>query len=174
MSEGSNFSTSLPELVIVYFIWGFPHGSVVKNPPDHAGDAGDAGSIPGSGRSPGGGNGNPLQFSCLENPMDRGAWRAKVHEVTKSQTQLSDWAPMKSYSNTGTHCDIWVYQWLTIRNHWLLWPLLPSLVQNNSPPAFALWILPSTELLSRSVSYTSTIKGTVYFNERNAFILQFC
>ena len=63
---------------------------MVKNPPDHAGDAGDAGSIPGSGRSPGGGNGNPLQFSCLENPMDRGAWRAKVHEVTKSQTQLSD------------------------------------------------------------------------------------
>ena len=48
------------------------------------------GSIPGSGRSPGGGNGNPLWYSCLKNPMDRGAWRATVHEVAKSQTQLSD------------------------------------------------------------------------------------
>ena len=49
-------------------------------------NAGDVGSIPGSGRSPGGGIGNPLQYSCLENPMDRGAWRATVHVVTKSQT----------------------------------------------------------------------------------------
>jgi len=47
--------------------------------------AGDLGSIPGSGRSPGGGHGNPLQFSCLENPMDRGAWQATVHGVAKSQ-----------------------------------------------------------------------------------------
>ena len=54
----------------------------------NAGDAGDTGSIPGSGRSPGRGDGNPLQDSCLENPMDRGAWRATVHEVTKSWTQL--------------------------------------------------------------------------------------
>ena len=54
---------------------GFPGGTVVKNPPVHAGDAGDVGLIPGLGRSPGGGNGNPLQYSCLKNPMDRGAWR---------------------------------------------------------------------------------------------------
>ena len=47
-------------------------------------------SIPGLGRSPGGGHNNPLQYSCLENPMDRGAWQATVHEVTKSWTQLSD------------------------------------------------------------------------------------
>ena len=53
-------------------------------------NAGDLGSIPGSGRSPRGGNGNPLQYSCLENPMDRGAWWATVHGVTKSQTRLSD------------------------------------------------------------------------------------
>ena len=53
-------------------------------------NAGDPGSIPGLGRSPGEGNGNPLQYSCLENPMDRGAWRATVHGVTKSWTQLSD------------------------------------------------------------------------------------
>ena len=51
-------------------------------------NAGDAGSIPGSGRSPGEGNGNPLQYSCLENPMDRGAWQATVHGVTKSRTRL--------------------------------------------------------------------------------------
>ena len=52
-------------------------------------NAGDPGSIPGSGRSPGEGNGNPLQYSCLENPMGRGAWWATVHGVAKSQTRLS-------------------------------------------------------------------------------------
>ena len=60
--------------------WGFLHSSVSKA---SVGNAGDLGSIPGSGRSPGEGNGNPLQYSCLENPMDRGAWRATVHWVTK-------------------------------------------------------------------------------------------
>ena len=59
---------------------------MVKNLPVNAGDVRDVGSIPGSGRSPGGGHGNPLQYSSLENPMDRGAWRATVHRVTKSQT----------------------------------------------------------------------------------------
>ena len=62
---------------------GFSSGSVVKNPPANAGDAG---SIPGSGRSPGGGHGNPLQYSCWENPMDRGAWRGTDHGVAKSRT----------------------------------------------------------------------------------------
>ena len=61
---------------------------VVKNPPASAGDIGDAGSIPGSGRFPGEGNDNPLQCSCLENPMDRGVWWATVHGVAKSRTQL--------------------------------------------------------------------------------------
>ena len=61
---------------------------VVKNLPASAGDVRDVGSIPGSGKSPGGGNGNPPQYSCLENPMDKGAWWATVHGVTKSQTQL--------------------------------------------------------------------------------------
>ena len=56
---------------------------VVKNPPANAGDLRDSGSILGPGRSPGGGNGNPLQYSCLENPMDRKASRAIVHGVTK-------------------------------------------------------------------------------------------
>ena len=62
---------------------------VVKNLPINAEDTGDEGLIPGSGRSPGGGNGNPLKYSCLGNPMDRGAWWAIVHSVAKSQTQLS-------------------------------------------------------------------------------------
>ena len=69
---------------------GFLAGSVVKNPPAGAGDTRDVGSIPGSGRSSGGENGNPLQYSCLENPMDRGVWWITVHEVAKSQTQLSE------------------------------------------------------------------------------------
>ena len=64
---------------------GFPGGSVVKNP---MANARDVGSIPGSGRSPGEGNGKTLQYSCLENPMDRGAWRATVHGVEKCQTRL--------------------------------------------------------------------------------------
>ena len=68
---------------------GFPGGAVVKNPPAKAGDAGDLGSIPGLGRSPGEGNGNPLQYSCLENSMDRGAWPTTVHKVSKNWTQLS-------------------------------------------------------------------------------------
>ena len=60
---------------------------VVKNSPANA-DIRDVGSIPGSGRSPGGEHGNPLQYSCLENPVDRGAWQATVHGVAKSQTRL--------------------------------------------------------------------------------------
>ena len=63
---------------------------VVKNLLASAGDVREAGLFPGSERSPGEGNGNPLQYSCLENTMDRGAWQATVHGVTKSQIQLSD------------------------------------------------------------------------------------
>ena len=65
---------------------GFHGGSMVKNLPASSADAGDAHSIPGLGRSPEEGNSNPLQYSCLENPMDRGVWWATVHGVTKSQT----------------------------------------------------------------------------------------
>ena len=61
---------------------------VEKNSPANAGDLRDMGSIPGSGRPPGGEHGSPLQYSCLENPMDRGAWRAIVHGVARSQTRL--------------------------------------------------------------------------------------
>ena len=68
------------------FMSGFPGGSVVKNPSANTGTPGDAGLIAASGRSPGGGNGKPLQHSCWNNSMDRGAWWATVHRDTKSQT----------------------------------------------------------------------------------------
>ena len=61
---------------------------VIKNPPANVGDIRDVGLIPGSGRPPGGGHSNPLQYSCLENPMERGTWQAIVHRVTKSWTRL--------------------------------------------------------------------------------------
>ena len=67
----------------------------------NAGNSGDVGSIPGLGRSPGGGQGNPLQGSCLENPMDRGAWRATVHGAAESQTQLR--AHVCAHTPSHTH-----------------------------------------------------------------------
>ena len=85
---------------------------VVKNPPANAGDARDVGSFPGSGRSPGEGNGNPLQYSCLENPMVRGAWRATVHGVPKSQTQLS------THACTGFIAEIGQEKPLPTPNFW--------------------------------------------------------
>ena len=67
---------------------GFPNGSAVKRIACSAWDAGDAGSFPGLGRSPGGRYGNPLQYSCQENPMDRGVWQETVHWVAQSRTRL--------------------------------------------------------------------------------------
>ena len=80
-------------MVSIYNLLGFPGGSEVKA---SAWNAGDPGSIPGSGRSPGEGNGNPLQYSCLENPMEGGAWWAVVHGVSKSRTRLSDFTSLQS------------------------------------------------------------------------------
>ena len=85
---------------------------MVKNPPASAGDAGDLDLIPGSRRSPRGEHGNPLQSSCPENPMDRGAWRAAVHGVAKSQTRLNThtlvsrqlcWRAVRSAAQRGAH-----------------------------------------------------------------------
>ena len=69
-------------------MWASQVAPAVKNTPAHAKDIRDTGSIPGSGRSPGRWHGYPLQYPCLENPMDRGVWQAKVHRVTQSQTGL--------------------------------------------------------------------------------------
>ena len=74
----------------------------VKNLPASAADLRDTDSIPGSGRSPGRGHGNPLQCSCLENPMDRGTWQAIVHRVAKSQTQLKPLSMYADYSSKFT------------------------------------------------------------------------
>ena len=86
LEKGTATHSSILECCISFRHMGFPGGTVVKNPTPSAGDARDFGSIPRSGRSPGEGNGNPLQYSCLENSMDRGAWWATVHGVTKSWT----------------------------------------------------------------------------------------
>ena len=73
-----------------YNVWGFPDGSVGKESVRNAGDTVDKSLIPGSGIFPGEENGNPLQYSCLGNSMDRGAWQATVHGVANSWTPLSN------------------------------------------------------------------------------------
>ena len=86
--EVSESKVVINEMRSLWFLecTGFPGGASSKDLPANAGDVRDAGLIPGSGRSTGGGHGNPLEYSCLENPMDRGAWWAPVHRVTKSWT----------------------------------------------------------------------------------------
>ena len=83
---------------------GFPGGLAVKNLPANIADTGDKGSIPGSGRSSGGRNGNLLQYSCLENPVDRDAWRAIVYGVTKSWAQLKRLSMHAGTQLTRTGC----------------------------------------------------------------------
>ena len=91
-------------LEVQHDFWASQVALAIKNPPANAGDVRDAGSIPGSGRSPGGGHGNPLQYSCLVNPVDRGAWQAIVHRVAKSQTRLSDsHTRINTHTHTQTH-----------------------------------------------------------------------
>ena len=86
---------------ILYLLYlGFPSGKLVKNMPANAGDPG---SISGSGRSPGGGPGNPLQDSYLENPMVRAAWRAKVHGAVKSQARLRTYEVIISSNSSFEH-----------------------------------------------------------------------
>ena len=81
-------------------IWGFPCGSVVKNPSTNAGDIRGTSSILGLGISPGRGHGNLLQYFCLENPMERGAWWATAHKVAKSWTQLKQ---LSMYARVNTY-----------------------------------------------------------------------
>ena len=92
--------------------------SVVKNMPAKEGKPGFIGSILGLGRSPRGGNGYPLQCSCLENSMNRGAWQAAIHGVTKSQTQLSNWTHMHAWSNVTASLYIEKI-WTQEQTHWV-------------------------------------------------------
>ena len=88
-AQGTFFLTTIFKLGIITCKRGFPGSSVVKNLPTNAGDTRDPGSIPGWGRFLGGENGNSLRYSCLGNPVDRGAWQAAVHRAAKMWTQLS-------------------------------------------------------------------------------------
>ena len=98
---------------------------VVKNPPASGGDIRDTGSIPGLGRSPGGGHGNPLQYSCLENSMDRGAWQAMVHKSAKCQTRLK---------RLSMHTFVWKITWvLRVRAPQ---NILKDMLPPSHPPCF--------------------------------------
>ena len=110
---------------------------VVKNFPASAGDLTDVGLIPGSGRSPGGGHGNPLQYTCLENPMDRGAWWASVHRDAKSQTQLSQ-------TQLSTHVSIKLSQAVLVLKN------LPANAGDIRDVGLTtkIWCLPTVEELS--------------------------
>ena len=104
-------------MILWVFLWGFPVGSVVKNLSANTGNTGDAGLIPGSGRSPRGGNGNPLQYSCLENSMDRGAWHTAVHGVTKSWTRLNShacWLPYLCHFGVLSYLFIYLLLYLFV------------------------------------------------------------
>ena len=101
----------------ITIILGFPGDSVVKSLPASAGDVGGVGSIPGLGRSPGEGNSKPLQYSCLDNPMDREAWGGYSHRVPKNQTRLS--------MHARTHHNFRVFS--------LSWKETPTLLKHQSP-----------------------------------------
>ena len=94
---------------------GFPGGSAVKNPP---GNAGDMGSIPGSGRSPREENGNPLQYSSLEKPMDRGAWWATVHGITTVGQNLATKQQQQQWSSNHSHLVVLLTRYI-FQNYFL-------------------------------------------------------
>ena len=95
--------------IVFHFSWGFPDGSGDKDSYLQCRDTGDVGLIPGSGKSPGGGSGNPLQYSCLQDLMDRGAWRATVHGVAKSQTCMS--MNVMCFTSFTTGALLWCGHW---------------------------------------------------------------
>ena len=97
-------------VIYIYVYMGFPGGKLIKNPPANAGDKTDRGLVPGSGRSPGVGYSDSLQYFCLENTMDRGDWQATVHEVTKNRIWLSNSIHTCTRAHTNTHIyTIYIY-----------------------------------------------------------------
>ena len=137
---------------------------VVKNPPANAGDVRDVGFIPGLGRSPGGDHGNPLQYSCLENPIDRGAWWTTVHRVAKSQTQLS------------THALLFLSQ--AILNDQLgdpcmfLLEITPVLLSKPSSPGR--WIFYAMECRKCNPHRNPTFKSVIGCKVIKELLLEFC
>ena len=133
-----------PFIISTYFIYNIGASSVIQNPPANTGDVRDTGLISGLRRSPGVGNGNPFQDSCLENPMDRGTLRVTVHGAAKSQTQLSE----------HTH----IAQWCIVKDHLVIllltiFNILPEILHSwryvlFPKPTFAEFIvLPSSTLM---------------------------
>ena len=127
---------------------------------------GDLNSIPGLGRSPGEGNGNPLQYSCMENPMDRGAWQAIVHGVTKSWIWLND-----KHTHTHTHTKLNMSLWVKAPVMWKLSEttyvgkcICPWMVHANrqNPVEEGVW-LPSHSPVLRSVTPLRNLKCTQHF-----------
>ena len=143
-----SFKTEVPvsdKFLYLRYIVGFPYDSVVKNPLASVGAAGDMGLILLSGRSPGGGNGNPLQYSCLGNPMDRGAWRATVRH---------DWT---QHINTHTHAW-YVVQWMIhmyweVNVHQFYYTYELFCLFNKYLETFILWILSVLKLSSENFPF---------------------
>ena len=97
----------------IKIMWTSQVALVVKYPPANAGDPGDTVFIHGSGRSPGGGHGSPLQYSCLENFMNKGAWQTRVHRVTQSQTRLK-WLSTHAWSLSHAEIVKWMILWTSV------------------------------------------------------------
>ena len=153
------------------FLWtqmpfeeGFPDGWVIKNPSANAGDTGDMGSVPGSRRSPGGVHGNPLQYSCLENSMDRGAWWAAVLGVTKNWTR---WATEQAFVPFGEEsvCTGWLIGADLTPNRAEL-----TLLENVFPVSLKFWLLTSVAMGPTSFLHSSlqTPSDLSYTDKRTA------
>ena len=122
-----------------YKICGFPSGSVIKNLPANGGDTGDLGSTPELGRSPEVGSGNPLQCSCLENPMDRGAWQATVHGLQELNMTERLRIHTHIYVRTYVYVCVYVYIYMCVCVYiymyvcmYILASLIAQLVKNLS------------------------------------------
>ena len=148
MSAGWLNKLSLAYILLsTTIIWhGFPGGSVVKNLPANAGDARDVCSIPGWGRFPGEGNGTPLQYSCLENSMNRGAWRATVHGVTKSQTGLNT----QHYMEKVSSWELWDPDWRLW--NWSVWSKTEGHFKKAGSPPYG-WLVNCGLAYRQTVSY---------------------
>ena len=147
----------LPLLEIEIYMWiyicGFPGGSVVEDLTANSRDRRNAGLIPGLGKSPGIGNGMPLQYPCLENPMDRGAWQATVHGVIKTWTWLRGWA-----HSTRTHIYILIFYINNRHTRWIFLlhkELMP--VDNNSSDS-VFWHYPEEEPQITNIYFKTMIR----------------